>query len=164
MHPPDAIEKLDKLGIAWFCDRIIGGASITALAKAAGVSRGSLINWLAADPERQRLAHDARRLSASAFDDKAETVLLEANDKFELAKAKELAHHYRWRASKISPEYGDRQELVGAGGAALIPDPYEGLSDRDRHLEAARRVMFVLARGAAAAESQASTSANFAST
>ena len=30
----------------------------------------------------------------------------------DLAKARELAHHYRWRAAKIAPrEYGDRVQV-----------------------------------------------------
>jgi hypothetical protein len=41
-------------------------------------------------------------------------VFAQASDAFELAKAKELAHHYRWRASKIAPKlYGDRLQVEG---------------------------------------------------
>ena len=40
--------------------------------------------------------------------------IAQASDPFELAKAKELAHHYRWRASKIAPKlYGDKQSVEG---------------------------------------------------
>ena len=59
-------------------------------------------------------------MAARVWDDRAEAVLRDASDLFELAKAKELAHHYRWRASKIAPrDYGDRTVLAGDPAAPL---------------------------------------------
>lgn len=62
-------------------------------------------------------------MAASVWDEKAEQGLEDAADPFELSKHKELAHHYRWRASKIAPRiYGDRiqQEHSGKDGAPII--------------------------------------------
>ena len=57
---------------------------------------------------------DAREQLAKLWDEKAEDVLQQAGDEFTLKKARELASHYRWRASKTAPrEYGDRVEVKG---------------------------------------------------
>jgi len=49
-------------------------------------------------------------MAAAAWDEKSELLLTNAKDNFELMKAKELAHHYRWRAKAIAPrDYGDKQ-------------------------------------------------------
>jgi hypothetical protein len=52
--------------------------------------------------------------TAEYWDQVAVDGIAQAGDPFELAKAKELAHHYRWRASKIAPKlYGDKQSVEG---------------------------------------------------
>jgi CRISPR/Cas system-associated protein Csm6 len=76
---------------------------MTAIAKGLGVARSSLQAWLAADPKRTQRAIDARRLSADAWDELAEEVLLSAKDHVEVARARELASHHRWKASKAGP-------------------------------------------------------------
>lgn len=81
------------------------------IARNIGVSQGSLIAWIAADSERSARTKEARAHTALAWEEKAERGIAEASDPFELSKAKELAHHYRWRASKIAPrDYGDKVE------------------------------------------------------
>lgn len=160
-RPPSAMEKLDQLGIDWYCGKIIGGTTNLDAAKQAGVSRDTLVNWVATDPERIRRAQDARTLSSFAFDELAEKLITGAKNPFGLQKARELAHHYRWRASKIAPnQYGNRQELVGPGGTPLIPDPYQDMTKEAWELECARRMAFVLQRGAVAADTLAKGSAS----
>ena len=134
-----AAAKLDAFGIDWYCEQIVSGKNMNVVAKLAGVSRRSVYRWLAADADRFNQAQEARLISAEAFDDLAEQCIKEAKSPLAVDKAKALAPHYRWRASKIAPKtYGDRQELVGAGGEPLIPkvDP----------IDAARRICFMLAR------------------
>lgn len=100
---------LDDKGIESVCDDIADGKSLTAIAAASSVSIGTLLNWIEADPERSARAREARALVARQWDEKAEQVLEAAPDAFGLAKARELASHYRWRASKIGArEYGDK--------------------------------------------------------
>lgn len=103
-------------------ERIASGETLTAIAKDLGRSRAWISEWLHAEPERSVRAREARAKAAAAWDDKAESVIAEAADPFELAKAKELAHHYRWRAKAVAPkEYGDKTqtEITGAEGAPL---------------------------------------------
>ncbi len=94
---------------------IADGKTMTEIASAAGVSCGRLSEWLSDDVERSARARDARTLAARLWDEKAEKTIIDAKDPFELARANSLAHHYRWRASKIAPkDYGDKMAIGGA--------------------------------------------------
>lgn len=100
--------------------RIENGESIAAIAQSAGKTRAMLSRWLRADEDRSVRAREAREAAAAAWDEKAETAIEDAADPFELARAKELAHHYRWKASKIAPrEYGDRQHIEHSGAVSI---------------------------------------------
>jgi exopolyphosphatase/pppGpp-phosphohydrolase len=111
-----AVEKIDAFGLAAICEAILQPKPQRVIAEDLGVSSGSLVAWIAADPERSARVREARAQTALMWDDKATHVIEEAKDQFELAKAKELAHHYRWRASKIAPrEYGDKVDVNHGG-------------------------------------------------
>ena len=100
---------LDEYGLDAVCEAIVTGGTLTFVAADAGVSLTSLLTWIAADSERSARVREARATTGKLWDEKAETEIREATDEFGLKKAKELAHHYRWRASKIScKEYGDK--------------------------------------------------------
>jgi transposase len=112
--PAVAQDKAAAYGIDAICADLVGGETYTAIARKLGVSISKLTEWIEKDPERNARAREARRSSAKAWDERAEEVLATAADNFELAKARELAHHYRWRAKAIAPrEYGDKQILAG---------------------------------------------------
>lgn len=104
-----ASDKLDAIGLDAICEAIGDKKSLTQIAEDACVSIGSLLTWIEANPERSARAREARTLMARYWDERSEKILEEASDEFDLKKAKELSHHYRWRASKIAPrEYGDK--------------------------------------------------------
>jgi hypothetical protein len=106
---------LDAEGIEAICERLIAGETQTAIAADIGVSKGLLCAWLA-EPEHSARAREARILAASAYADLALAAIKDAPDPFELARARELASHYRWQASKASPqEYGDKVETTHKG-------------------------------------------------
>lgn len=118
----EAAAALIVYGIDKVCERIADGVSYARIAKEAGVSIGSLSTWIAVDPERSARAREVRIATARLWDEKAEKVVRQATDALSLAKAKELAHHYRWRASKIAPrDYGDKVALTDPDGKALAP-------------------------------------------
>ena len=94
------------------CDAIAGGASLREVQRANGFSVGGFYRWLKEKAERSTRVRDARAFSAWVYDDAAERLLTEARNFFELAKAKELASHYRWKASKIAPKQYGTQEVV----------------------------------------------------
>lgn len=109
MAKGDQLAKLDAFGIEAFCEKIMGGESQTFIAREIGVSPGTLINWLASDPDRSARAREARIAAARSYDDMAEEELRKAEDPFSLAKARELASHFRWKASKADPRvYGEK--------------------------------------------------------
>lgn len=131
----EARSKLDEFGIDGVCDAIGSANSLTKIASDIGVSIGSLLTWIEADPERSARARETRSAMARYWDEKAERCLAEAPDEFELKRAKELSHHYRWRAAKTSPrEYGDRVEQHHTGGIgstdASLTDAQRAALDR----------------------------------
>lgn len=109
MAKGDKLAACDAMGVDSLCERIISGRSQTGIAADIGVSSATLIAWIAADPDRSARVRESRLSSATTWSDKAESVLENATDAFGLAKARELASHYRWKASKTNPgEYGDK--------------------------------------------------------
>jgi hypothetical protein len=120
-RPTPVKDLLDSFGIERICGFISEGMSLTAVAEEVGVSHGALRQWLGADTARSAHAREARMRMATFWEEKAEHELRSAADPFELSKAKELSHHYRWRASKIAPaEYGDKLQHTGPGGDAPV--------------------------------------------
>lgn len=109
-----ARERLDAYGIDALCEAVCSAASLTGIANELGVSIGALLNWIDAEDERSARVREARASMAKVWDEKAEDEIRWAKDEFNLKKARELAQHYRWRASKIAPrDYGDRVEVKG---------------------------------------------------
>lgn len=94
-------------------ERLESGSTLAQIAASCGKNRSMLTRWLQADTQRSARSVRARQLGAAAHEERADDEIRGAQDAFELAKAKELAHHYRWRASKLSPrEYGDKLDLT----------------------------------------------------
>lgn len=111
---PTAQEAITAYGLEAVCEAITEGESLTGLAKIIGVSVGSLLTWIEADPERSARVRDTRAAMARVWDERAEEGLRTAEDDLGLRRAKELAHHYRWRAAKVAPrDYGDAVTLRG---------------------------------------------------
>lgn len=105
-------QKLDAEGMDAICDRIVEGQTYTAICASVGVSMGAFLAWLAADMERSQRARDSRIISAQAIDEQAQEAIRSAKDQFDLQKARELAVHLRWKASKIAPrDYGDKLQV-----------------------------------------------------
>jgi len=107
-------DTLDAVGIDVICERIESGEAQAHIANSLKVSKSKLSEWLSADPERSARARESRIMSARHWDDQAEQVLLGADETVNgsIAKARELAQHYRWRASKYAPrDYGDKLQL-----------------------------------------------------
>ena len=86
----EARARLDKVGIDEIVEMIaVEGASLRGIANEVGVSAGSLLTWIEADPERSARVRDAREQLAKLWDEKAEDVLQQAGDEFTLKKARE---------------------------------------------------------------------------
>ncbi len=109
-RPPTSTLKLEMLGIEALCDEIISGKTMRKVARELDVDIAVLSKWVDADPQRKRLMFEARVRSAQAADELAEEVL--ENESIDPMRARELAQHYRWRASKVNPrDYGDKLQV-----------------------------------------------------
>ncbi|SAL12038.1 hypothetical protein AWB64_00468 [Caballeronia sordidicola] len=121
MAKGDVTRTLDEIGIDEIVRMILEGDQMHVIARAFKCSPGMLTQWISKDDKRSACAREARAATAQMWEEKAETVLKDAKDAFELAKARELAHHYRWRAAKINPrQFGEKVD-VGIGGIAGAP-------------------------------------------
>jgi hypothetical protein len=120
--PRSIEEKTSAYTFEQIVDDLSNGVSLTEVAGRIGISAGNLCEWIAKEPERSARAREARVYAARIWDDKAVEAIEQASDPFQLARAKELAHHYRWRASKTAPkDYGEKvlNEHTGANGGAI---------------------------------------------
>jgi len=121
-------EILDELGIDAVCDMIIDGMLLREICRKLGIKgHASLIAWISSDKDRAKRVEAARRLSAIAHEEAALESIRSANGKLALAKAKEEAHHQRWRASKLNPQaYGDKLDLNHSGQTTVRVKDYTG--------------------------------------
>lgn len=109
-----AQRRVANIGIDEICAQILNGTTLTDIAKSANTTFGKLQAYLDSNPTFSARARDARIKTAKFWDDQATARIDNAKDKFELDKARELAHHYRWRAAMISPrEYGNKTIIAG---------------------------------------------------
>lgn len=101
------------MGIEALCDRLRAGETLTSIAKSLKLkSVGTLLKWLGADGERSARAREARSAASAMYDEMAQKAIESAKNPLQLSKARELAHHLRWRASKVDPRnYGDKVEI-----------------------------------------------------
>ena len=115
-------QRIASYGIDRIAEQLSNGVTMTLIAAEIGVTVGKLSQWIASDEEHSARAREARIHAARIWDEKALDVIEQAADPFELQRARELAQHYRWRASKTAPkDYGDKlvQEHTGADGGAI---------------------------------------------
>lgn len=108
-----------NLDIELICDDILTGMSYEAIAEKYKVTYGTLHRFISHVDNSARVIL-ARQQSADVFDTKAEKVLIDAKGTLtEITRARELASHYRWKASKRNPKvFGDKVDVT-SGGKAL---------------------------------------------
>ena len=107
-----APEKLSALGVDWVCAEIVSGKSQRQICVDLGIDAMALIVWLSKDSLRSARVREARTQSADSYADMAEAVLLNENNPQFIPRARELASHYRWMASKRRPaDYGEKQQI-----------------------------------------------------
>lgn len=109
--------KLDDI-----IELLVKGKTYREIAESHSVALTTLFDFLHL-PEHSARAREALELSADLYADKAEEVLKDAKSTMtEIQRARELAQHYRWKASKRAPKrYGDRLDVTSDGKA--IPAP-----------------------------------------
>lgn len=104
-----AADKLNAYGVEAICQDVLNGMTLTQIARNVEVSIATFIEWRDAVPERSARVRNARTVRAELWDELAIAEIRAATDKLSMDKAREIAHHYRWRAAKTNPkEYGDK--------------------------------------------------------
>lgn len=107
---------MEVMGDEALFDRLRAGETLTSIANSLGLkSVNTLLKWIASNEERSARAREARVAGSAMYDEMAQSAIESATDPFSLAKARELAQHFRWRASKLDPgSYGDKVQVDGA--------------------------------------------------
>lgn len=104
--------RIDDYGLQKICENIQGGMMLSQICDEIGINLENLTTWLAVDKNRATKVRDARALAAVVYEEMAFKAIVEAKNDFKLAKAREIASHLRWKASKVNPrDYGDKSQL-----------------------------------------------------
>ena len=141
---PGRAPKTGLLDIDKVCADICETKSMTQIAAENNMDVSTLLEWIEGDPHRVARTREARRRTALLWEERAEAVLAQAGDPFELQKARELAHHYRWRAKVIAPrEYGEKvlQEHTGKDGAPIAVSAMNLKALSDSELETMQKML-----------------------
>ena len=94
-------------------EMIIDGYTFRAISKKLDVPLSTLYDFTKRSEHSAR-TRDALEISAQTYEEKAEEILIGADaSAYEMQRARELAQHYRWKASKRSPRrYGDKIDMT----------------------------------------------------
>lgn len=97
------------------CDLILEGKSYVDIAKGLNIGLSKLKHYCI-NPNHSARVREALKESADSFEEKAEQILLELPSKAtqgQIVRARELAQHYRWKASKRDPRrFGDKLDVT----------------------------------------------------
>lgn len=111
----------------------------TEIARMWNVSPSSMISYINETPERSARALLARQAGGEAMDAKAYELMVTAPPGQEM-KRREMAAHIRWRLSKISPQYQDKQRISVDGGLTIVHETPDRPAITDMVQEALRAV------------------------
>jgi ADP-glucose pyrophosphorylase len=109
--------KKDDLDFEEFLEHIAQGLGYAAFAQKHSVAIGKLYRWIDSQDEGRARVDAAQEQAAQMYVEKAEAVLIAAQE------AQALAKHYQWMASKHSKKYADRT----TADVNLIVNPIEAL-------------------------------------
>lgn len=122
---------VQQTGIEEICRRLEDGDSVAQIARSLKIDRRELDRFMNL-PENYQQALDAQRESGRYWDLAAEDAIDEIQDDSgpgTIAKAREKAAHYRWRAKAYQPKrYGDKVEHT------VIPMPLNEVEERLKYL------------------------------
>ena len=121
-----------ELNINEIIQQIVDGQNFRQMAKTFNVPLSTLHDFIS-KPEHSARAREALQTSGDGYADKAEDVLKKAKgNSVEISRARELAQHYRWMASKRNPSrFGDKIDMTTGGKAITFKIGYTKKSDDD---------------------------------
>lgn len=111
------VEVLKSISLDDIIEKLVDGSTYRKIAEHVGVPLSTLFDFIHETPERSARVRVALETSAATYADKAEQVLIDADsDGIEMQRARELAQHYRWHASKRNPrQFGDKVDVTTGG-------------------------------------------------
>lgn len=114
-------------------DLFADGETFRAVAKKVGVSTRTLNKFLTRKDNVEQY-YAVLQESSDSYASMAEEALRNSPaDKIEIQRARELAHHYRWMASKRNPKrYGDKLDVdakVSGNIVLQMPSEADGLGE-----------------------------------
>lgn len=108
---------LDSIGFAAIREELYRGANLVDVAERINVSVSVLRKWLEENGHNGDV-DAASPLSAEGYLAEGRRLLAEAQNDFELKKAKELINHARWLAERLNkPQYGKNDSQIGQQAA-----------------------------------------------
>jgi hypothetical protein len=123
---PSVKSMLDDLGLEPILEGIEAGKFISTIAEGLGIERRTLNRWIDETDERRNAVKTARIEAGHAYALKAQDALLALTSdatQADIAKARELASHFRWMASRMNrAEYGDQQVIELRTSVADLTD------------------------------------------
>jgi hypothetical protein len=116
---------MDAAGIDMVERMILQGVSVRTMAQTLDVSMDAIVAWTSA-PERSARVWEARQKCATMWEERAEEVMQQAcgeHAALAISRAKELAHHYRWRAAALRKDrYGPQAPTVTTTINLMTPE------------------------------------------
>lgn len=118
-----AQDKLTALGIDAICERISDCETLQSIADSEGLSKGTLITWLAGYPDQyarareaqaDKLAEDILAIADDGRNDTYQTDDGEGVNHDVIARSRLRVDARKWLAGKMAPKkYGDRTTIAG---------------------------------------------------
>ena len=130
--------QLDRIGIDAICLMFEQGKMQSQIARELGIDDSILIKWLAADGQRSARAREARGKGAFVWDelamDELQAIPADATPA-QIARAREIAQHYRWRATKLGrADYGEKVDMNHSGSVSVVSQVLDDLDGNDSGL------------------------------
>jgi hypothetical protein len=138
---------LNGVGIEAMLDEIRKGHNLVEIAEVLDVSIGVLLRWIDVEGHTTHI-DEAFKFSAEGHLAKAAKAISQAENDFQLKKAKEMANHGRFMASKMDRnKYGAEAQKtatgnivqfvlhMGQGAPPKVIEAFEGTADRVGHSE-----------------------------
>jgi hypothetical protein len=120
------------------CAKIRAGDSMIKIAREVGRDHSSLIEFLRSRPDWRAAVDEARAYAAHAYVDLAEQVIADLPKNAgpaELFRARELAHHYRWKAKTLGRYiYGDHAKPAAPTDADPLSTLVRAIQQRGSRL------------------------------
>lgn len=129
LYTPELAERI--------CEMMAAGKSLPDICENDGMPHpASIYRWLRSEPEFCELYAQARERQADKYFDEITSIADDSRNDTQVDEDGNIIvnHDYinrarlrvdarKWVAARLAPKkYGDRQEVVGANGTALIPD------------------------------------------